>query len=57
MADEKNNVEVKIDAHSFFGARHGLNTLQQLIWYDDEEKSLKVINKAQVEDAPKFKWV
>lgn len=46
---------VKITANTFFGAKHGLTTLQQLIWFDDEERTLKVLNKASIEDVPKFK--
>lgn len=46
---------VKIEANSFFGARHGLTTLQQMIWYDDEDELLRIISKSLVYDAPKFK--
>uniref|UniRef100_A0A182YEG5 beta-N-acetylhexosaminidase n=1 Tax=Anopheles stephensi TaxID=30069 RepID=A0A182YEG5_ANOST len=47
---------VKISANTFFGAKHGLTTLQQLIWFDDEERTLKVLNKASIEDVPKFNY-
>uniref|UniRef100_A0A182QIR3 beta-N-acetylhexosaminidase n=1 Tax=Anopheles farauti TaxID=69004 RepID=A0A182QIR3_9DIPT len=47
---------VKITANTFFGAKHGLTTLQQLIWFDDEERTLKVLNKASIEDVPKFNY-
>lgn len=46
-----------IYAPSFFGARHGLTTLMQLIWFDDEDYTLKTYNRAEVIDAPKFKLV
>uniref|UniRef100_A0A336MDZ8 beta-N-acetylhexosaminidase n=1 Tax=Culicoides sonorensis TaxID=179676 RepID=A0A336MDZ8_CULSO len=49
-------VDVKIFAKSFFGARHALTTLQQLIWYDDEDDSLKVLNQAFIDDVPKFNY-
>ncbi|XP_035793612.1 probable beta-hexosaminidase fdl isoform X1 [Anopheles albimanus] len=49
-------LRVKISAHSFFGAKHGLTTLQQLIWFDDEERTLKMLNKASIEDVPKFNY-
>ncbi|XP_058168013.1 probable beta-hexosaminidase fdl [Anopheles ziemanni] len=47
---------VKISANTFFGAKHGLTTLQQLIWFDDEERTLKILNKASIEDVPKFNY-
>ncbi|XP_053677252.1 probable beta-hexosaminidase fdl [Anopheles nili] len=47
---------VKITANTFFGAKHGLTTLQQLIWFDDEERTLKVLNKVSIEDVPKFNY-
>uniref|UniRef100_A0A182JNH4 beta-N-acetylhexosaminidase n=1 Tax=Anopheles christyi TaxID=43041 RepID=A0A182JNH4_9DIPT len=47
---------VKITANTFFGAKHGLTTLQQLVWFDDEERTLKVLNKASIEDVPKFNY-
>lgn len=43
-------------AKTFFGAHHGLVTLQQLIWYDDAVNSLRVLNHAFVDDAPKFNF-
>ena len=33
--ENSGNTEVHIDAHSYFGARHGLETLSQLISYDE----------------------
>ena len=54
LSDEKSTIDVKISANSFFGARHGLSTLQQLIWYDDEDEILKIISTAIIEDCPKF---
>lgn len=53
--DENQVAEVKILANSFFGARHGLATLQQLIWFDDEDESLKIIRSANIFDCPQFK--
>uniref|UniRef100_A0A182IJT3 beta-N-acetylhexosaminidase n=1 Tax=Anopheles atroparvus TaxID=41427 RepID=A0A182IJT3_ANOAO len=47
---------VKISANTFFGAKHGLTTLQQMIWFDDEERTLKILNKASIEDMPKFNY-
>lgn len=42
-------------ANSFFGAKHALTTMQQLVWFDDEERVLKILNKALIEDVPRFK--
>lgn len=53
--DNDKTVDVKIVAKSFFGARHALTTLEQLIWYDDEDDSLKVLSQAFIDDVPKFK--
>ncbi|XP_023161571.1 probable beta-hexosaminidase fdl isoform X2 [Drosophila hydei] len=47
---------VHIRAKTFFGARHGLSTLQQLIWYDDEERLLRTYASSVVNDAPKFRY-
>ena len=46
---------MKIIANSFIGAKHGLTTLQQLIWFDDEDGVLKILTRAFIMDAPKFK--
>lgn len=48
---------IHISAKSFFGARHALATLQQLIWYDDEDELLRMLTTAKIHDAPKFRYV
>lgn len=47
-----------IAANTFFGARHGLETLSQLIWWNDERPygMLEVLHEVTVEDAPKFPY-
>lgn len=55
FSDEHQTIDVRITANSFFGARNGLATLQQLIWFDDEDESLKIIGSANIADCPKFK--
>lgn len=55
--DVRDILKVHIKANSFFGARHGLSTLQQLIWYDDEDESLRILSAAHIQDEPKFKYV
>jgi hexosaminidase len=49
------NIEVNITAKSFYGARHGLETLSQLIVYDDINNQLKCLSSIQISDGPKFK--
>lgn len=52
--DEHQTIDVRISANTFFGARHALSTLQQLIWYDDEDDVLKIISTANIVDCPAF---
>ncbi|XP_045452495.1 probable beta-hexosaminidase fdl [Melitaea cinxia] len=47
---------VDITAHSFSGARHGFETLSQLVWLDPYTSSLLALEAATVEDAPKFRY-
>lgn len=47
-------LRVEIRAQSFFGARHGLETLSQLVWLDDT--SLRVLTRAHIIDAPRFAY-
>lgn len=54
ISDEHQKIDVKISANTFFGARHALSTLQQLVWYDDEDDVLKIISAANIVDCPKF---
>ncbi|XP_026763035.1 probable beta-hexosaminidase fdl [Galleria mellonella] len=51
-----NSLVVDITAHSFCGARHGFETLSQLVWLDPYAQSLLVLEAATVEDAPRFKY-
>lgn len=51
-------VEVNIRAETFFGVRHALETLSQLIWWDefDNGGTLKILTDVLIEDAPKFSY-
>ncbi|XP_030375717.1 chitooligosaccharidolytic beta-N-acetylglucosaminidase [Scaptodrosophila lebanonensis] len=49
-------VSVNITAENFFGARHGLETLAQLIVYDDIRREVQIVTKASIYDAPVYKW-
>ncbi|ALC40696.1 fdl, partial [Drosophila busckii] len=53
---ENRRLLAHITAHSYFGARHGLSTLQQLIWFDDEDRLLHTYASAMISDAPKFRY-
>lgn len=50
-----NDNEAYIKANSFYGARHALETLAQLIVYDDIRRELQVVGTAEVNDAPVYK--
>ncbi|XP_018025934.1 chitooligosaccharidolytic beta-N-acetylglucosaminidase [Hyalella azteca] len=45
-----------ITAKTFFGARHGLETLAQLIDYEEIEKKLMIVNSADIKDEPAFPY-
>lgn len=47
-----------ISAKTYFGARHGLETLSQVIWWDEYAKGgyLKVLKVATVQDSPAFPY-
>lgn len=45
-----------IKAKTYFGARHGLETLNQLIVYDDIRRELQILAKGSIKDSPAFKW-
>ncbi|XP_043213547.1 chitooligosaccharidolytic beta-N-acetylglucosaminidase-like [Amphibalanus amphitrite] len=47
-------VSVVINATTFFGARHALETLSQLIEYDDENACLQILSSASLSDAPVY---
>ncbi|KAG6458464.1 hypothetical protein O3G_MSEX010882 [Manduca sexta] len=50
------SITVDISAQSFCGARHGFETLLQLIWLDPYAGCLLMLEAADVEDAPRFKY-
>ncbi|KAJ8916342.1 hypothetical protein NQ315_005037 [Exocentrus adspersus] len=53
-----NEIIANITAQTYFGARHGLETLSQLIWWDDYANGgmLKVLKGATVQDSPVFSY-
>lgn len=47
--------EAYIKAKSFYGARHALETLAQLIVYDNIRRELQVVGELEINDAPVYK--
>lgn len=54
-AELDGNIVVTIEATTIFGARHGLETLSQLIVFDDIRNELQIVGEFSIQDAPKFK--
>lgn len=55
IINEMNDVKVSIFARNFFGIRHGLETLAQLIVHDELNNQLVMLSSASIEDEPKFR--
>lgn len=49
-------VNVLITADNFFGARNGLETLSQLIVYDNIRNEILIVGSAEISDEPKYKY-
>ena len=49
-------ITVDVTAVTFFGARHGLETLSQLIWRDDYDDLLSIITDVNIRDVPSFSY-
>jgi hexosaminidase len=47
---------VAVNAKNFFGARNALETLSQLIVYDNIRNEMLIVAGAEFEDAPKFRY-
>ena len=50
------DVFIKIFAQTYFGARHGLETLTQLISFEETLDSLMIINSVDIKDSPAFTY-
>jgi len=53
--EEAQAIHITISAKTYYGARHGLETLSQMISYDDLSDTLQTYSTAIVEDEPSFK--
>ncbi|XP_021948899.1 chitooligosaccharidolytic beta-N-acetylglucosaminidase isoform X1 [Folsomia candida] len=49
-------VQVQIYGATFFGVRHGLESLGQLLAFDEENECLQIVAEAEIEDRPAFKY-
>ncbi|XP_058804610.1 probable beta-hexosaminidase fdl isoform X2 [Phymastichus coffea] len=52
-------LEVRITGKSYYGVRHGLETLSQMIWWDEncgKQGCLRIISQATIEDRPAFAY-
>lgn len=58
MSVRGDSLYTSISAKTVFGARHGLETLSQLIWWDelDSGGTLKVVKDANIQDKPTFPY-
>ncbi|XP_063909245.1 probable beta-hexosaminidase fdl [Zophobas morio] len=54
VVENNDNLEAVIVAETYFGARHALETLSQLIWYDDVIDELRILHNVDIIDSPKF---
>lgn len=52
----ESGVQADINANNFFGARYAMETLAQLIVYDDIRRELQMLASAEIHDAPAYKW-
>jgi hexosaminidase len=55
LVEESNRFRAMITAENFFGARHGIETLSQLIVHDDLNNRLVILASASITDEPKFR--
>ena len=51
-----NVVNAEVRGDTFFGARHGLETLSQLIAYDEQRDTVQIISAGAVIDRPLFAY-
>ena len=54
-AKEGKGIHITVKANTYYGVRHGLETLSQMITYDDLSDTLQTYTTAFVDDEPSFK--
>ncbi|XP_055845206.1 chitooligosaccharidolytic beta-N-acetylglucosaminidase-like [Episyrphus balteatus] len=55
ISEDKTQILVEISARTYFGARHGLETLSQLIVYNDHGRCLDILIDTIINDSPIYK--
>ncbi|KAG5681027.1 hypothetical protein PVAND_010493 [Polypedilum vanderplanki] len=55
IIEDSSNIYVYISARNFYGTRHALETLSQLVVYDEFNEELVILTYADITDEPKFK--
>ena len=54
-SDAERTLRADIKAANYFGARHGLETLFQLMEYDDIGRNYIILSSAEIRDYPEFR--
>lgn len=49
-------VNVKVEAKTYFGARHAIETLSQFIVYDNIRNELQIVGELEMTDKPAYKY-
>lgn len=55
IEQQDDSLTARIEASTFYGARHALETISQLIIYDDLKDEYQMPSKIEIIDSPKFK--
>lgn len=53
--EDSSVIAVTIIAKNFYGSRHALETLSQIIVHDELYHEVKILNSVEIEDSPMFK--
>lgn len=54
ISHKDDGVEAIIDAKTFYGARHAMETLSQVIVFDDIRNEMQIVATLELEDKPKY---
>lgn len=53
---DQTTITINISAVTFFGARHALETVTQLMAYDQDYNSLQIVGNVEIEDRPAYPY-
>lgn len=56
VATDGDTINVQIEANNYFGARHGLETLSQILVYDNVQNQMNIPMNLIITDGPKYKF-